>query len=76
MEDPSQQRPTRGPSSPPDKLRDGPCSEAFGVLEECRRSRGIDERNGRAAMALCVSETDRLLACVHRHPAYFHEKRR
>ena len=54
----------------PDKLRDGPCSSVFELLESCRRSKGIQQ--DKAALTGCVSETDRLISCIHKHPAYFH----
>jgi hypothetical protein len=56
----------------PDKLRDGPCSEIYELLQKCRTSKGI--RRDQVAISVCVSETDRLISCIHKNPAYFHAR--
>lgn len=63
-----------GAPSVPDKLRDGPCASVFELLESCRRSKGIRQDRAKAALTGCVSETDRLISCIHKHPAYFHAR--
>lgn len=55
----------------PDKLREGPCADTFALLEKCRTERGLrEERFGE-----CVSETDLLIICVNKNPAYFHAQK-
>jgi len=56
-----------------DKLRDGPCHEPFALLQQCQRQKRI-VRHDRALTA-CVDETDLLIRCIHRNPAYFQAKK-
>ena len=60
-------------SQEPDKLREGPCSDIFALLEKCQQEKRI-KRNDRA-LTFCVSETDLLIKCIHRNPAYFLDKK-
>mmetsp|Transcript_8443 Transcript_8443/g.16145 ORF Transcript_8443/g.16145 Transcript_8443/m.16145 type:complete len:95 (+) Transcript_8443:95-379(+) len=55
----------------PDKLRDGPCRELFALLKQCQQDKRI-VRHDRALTA-CVDETDLLIRCIHRNPAYFQQ---
>jgi hypothetical protein len=67
---PEQQQQQQQPASP-DKLREGPCADTFALLEKCRQERGLrEERFGE-----CVSETDLLIICVQKNPAYFHAEK-
>lgn len=56
-----------------DQLRDGPCAATFALLEKCQQEKRI-VRHDRALTA-CVSETDLLIKCIHRNPAYFQNKK-
>ena len=55
-----------------DKLRDGPCSHHYSMLMACSDRK--DAVYGKKTMEACPSETDLLLKCVHKHPAYFLKK--
>jgi hypothetical protein len=52
-----------------DKLRNGPCHETFALLEGCRKAKNVQRATN--ALTYCVSETDLLIRCIRRHPAYF-----
>jgi len=54
------------------KLREGPCSKQYTLLKQCQSTRGI--KRAANALTYCVSETDLLIRCVHRHPRFFHER--
>ena len=56
--------------SPPDPLRDGPCSEQHAQLQACQQRKNINKPSN--ALTYCVSETDLLISCVRKNPAYFH----
>ena len=58
------------PISPPDPLRDGPCSEQHAQLQACQQRKNINKPSN--ALTYCVSETDLLISCVRKNPAYFH----
>ena len=53
------------------KLREGPCAESFQRLKKCQNERGIQKAAN--ALTFCVSETDLLIKCVRKNPAYFHD---
>jgi hypothetical protein len=53
-----------------DLLRDGPCSEQHALLQSCQQRKNITKPSN--ALTFCVSETDLLITCVRKHPAYFH----
>jgi hypothetical protein len=71
----SQPAVTPAPSGEPqeDKLREGPCAGVYQLLEKCQKDKKI-ARDARALSA-CVSETDLLISCIHKNPAYFHTKK-
>ena len=52
-----------------DKLKDGPCADVYALLEKCKQERRIIRHD--RALTACVSETDLLIKCIHRNPAYF-----
>ena len=52
-----------------DKLQDGPCADIFSLLKKCQHEKGIVRHD--RALAVCVSETDLLIKCIRRNPAYF-----
>lgn len=52
-----------------DKLRNGPCQEVFAALLACQKRHGIQQP--KHALTRCVNETDRLITCIHKHPAHF-----
>jgi GCK domain len=52
-----------------DKLRNGPCHETFALLDGCRKAKNVQKASN--ALTFCVSETDLLIRCIRRHPAYF-----
>ena len=54
----------------PDLLRDGPCSEQHAQLQACQQRKNIIKPSN--ALTYCVSETDLLISCVRKNPAYFH----
>jgi hypothetical protein len=59
-------------STPPvviDRLQEGPCADIYQLLQACRNDKRITRHD--RALTLCVSETDLLIKCIHRHPAYF-----
>jgi len=56
----------------PDKLQDGPCSHLYKMLMECSDSK--DAVYGKKTMEACPSETDLLIKCVNKNPAYFLKK--
>jgi hypothetical protein len=66
----SQQQQQQEPTSP-DKLREGPCADTFELLEKCRHERGLRKD----PFGECVSETDLLIICVQKNPAYFHTQK-
>jgi hypothetical protein len=53
------------------KLREGPCATQYELLQRCQAGKRIVKPSN--AMTLCVSETDLLIRCVHKHPAFFHD---
>ena len=53
------------------RLRDGPCAEQYALLQNCQVSKKIQKAAN--AMTFCVSETDLLIKCIHKNPAYFHD---
>ena len=55
---------------PPDPLRDGPCAEQHAQLQACQQQKNIYKPSN--ALTYCVSETDLLISCVRKNPAYFH----
>lgn len=55
-----------------DKLKDGPCADVYALLEKCKQERRIIRHD--RALTACVSETDLLIKCIHRNPAYFKKK--
>ena len=60
------------PSRPKDKLRDGPCSSVYELLEKCAESKGINMANNREKLQSCPTETDALIKCVNKNPKYFY----
>lgn len=54
------------------KLRDGPCSHYYTMLMACSDRK--DAVYGKKTMEACPSETDLLLKCVGKNPAYFLKK--
>jgi hypothetical protein len=55
----------------PDQLREGPCADTFALLEKCRQEKG----RRKDPFGDCVSETDLLIICVQKNPAYFHAQK-
>jgi hypothetical protein len=60
-----------GGASQHDKLRHGPCAEPFAQLQLCKERKQIIKASN--ALTFCVSETDVLIQCVRKNPAWFHE---
>lgn len=54
----------------PDLLRDGPCAEQHAQLQTCQQRKNIQKASN--ALTYCVSETDLLISCVRKNPAFFH----
>jgi hypothetical protein len=59
------------PNSNDTRLRDGPCADPYALLQKCQASKGIQKASN--AMTFCVSETDLLIKCIHKNPAFFYE---
>jgi len=70
MSSPSPSAPAPGKEE--NKLRDGPCSHYYDLLMKCSDRK--DAPYGKKSMEACPSETDLLLKCVHKNPAYFLKK--
>jgi hypothetical protein len=56
-----------------DLLRDGPCSEQNALLQSCQQRMKIQKPSN--VLTYCVSETDLLISCIRKNPAYFHTMR-
>ena len=52
-----------------DKLREGPCAHYYVLLMACSDKK--DAVYGKKTLEACPNETDLLLKCVHKNPAYF-----
>jgi hypothetical protein len=65
--------PSPSPEGEVNKLRDGPCSQYYTLLMACADKK--DATYGKPSMEACPSETDLLLKCFRKNPAYFYDKR-
>lgn len=54
------------------KLKDGPCSKCFTLLEQCQQGKNIKKVSN--ALTFCVSETDLLIRCIRKNPLYYQSK--
>ena len=55
-----------------DKLKNGPCSEYYALLEKCQQGKNIKKASN--VLTFCVSETDLLIKCIRKNPLYFQSK--
>jgi len=53
------------------KLKDGPCSKEFLLLETCGKRKGLSSDSEKVRMQACPSNTDVLIKCIHKNPLYF-----
>ena len=53
------------------KLKDGPCSKTFELLEACAIRKGVARNNEKDRMQACPSETDLLIKCIRKNPLFF-----
>jgi hypothetical protein len=53
-----------------DKLRNGPCAKQYKNLRHCQVTKQVRDATN---FQLCVSETDEIIRCVHKHPLFFHD---
>ena len=53
------------------KLKDGPCSKVFELLEACANRKGVARESEKDRMQACPSETDVLIRCIHKNPLFF-----
>lgn len=60
-------------SQPPNKLRDGPCTEIYKELETCAEAKGVNTKNHKEKLHSCPADTDRLITCMNRNPSYFYK---
>jgi hypothetical protein len=64
--------PTTSSTKPTDKLRDGPCSGVYELVDKCAESKGVDVSKHKEKLQSCPSETDALIKCMNKNPKYFY----